>query len=316
MSLAISAFVGATLVVALLPPIRENPNMIPASFDYIAPQTLDEAVRALVEHGEDAKVLAGGHSLLPLMKFRLANPKILIDLRKIPGLNDIKEQAGNIVIGALTTHYQIESSALLKQKCPLLSQTAHAIGDVQVRNRGTIGGSVTHADPAADWPAAILALGGELKLNGPNGERTLDAEKFFLGAMTTAIDPTEILTEIRVPAFARRFGSAYLKMAQQASGFAIVGVAVWLKAGEQGGCEEIGIGLTGVSDKPFRAHSVEAQVRGNKLTAKLIDESASQVAIGIDPVADLHASAEFRAHLARVYTSRAIQEASRQASRP
>ena len=285
--------------------------MIPASFDYIAPQTLDEAVRALGDHGEEAKLLAGGHSLLPLMKLRLTNPKLLIDLRKIPGLSSIAEQDDKIVVGALTTHYQIESSELLKKKCPLLPQTARAIGDVQVRNRGTIGGSLTHADPSADWPAAMLALGGELKLTGPKEDRTVQAERFLLGPMTTAIEPTEILTEIRVPIFARRCGSAYLKMAQQASGFAIVGVAVWLKIGQQGRCEDVGIGVTGLSDKPFRAHGVEERLRGSKLTPKLIEESASQVATAIDPLADLHASAEFRAHLARVYTSRAIQEAAK-----
>jgi len=285
--------------------------MIPASFDYIAPQTLDEAVRALGDHGEEAKLLAGGHSLLPLMKLRLTNPKLLIDLRKIPGLSSIAEQDDKIVVGALTTHYQIESSELLKKKCPLLPQTARAIGDVQVRNRGTIGGSLTHADPSADWPAAMLALGGELKLTGPKEDRTVQAERFLLGPMTTAIEPTEILTEIRVPIFARRCGSAYLKMAQQASGFAIVGVAVWLKIGQQGRCEDVGIGVTGLSDKPFRAHGVEERLRGSKLTPKLIEESASQVATAVHPLADLHASAEFRAHLARVYTSRAIQEAAK-----
>src|SRR5918992_2623827 len=183
--------------------------MIPAAFDYVAPQSLDEAVRALAAHGEDAKLLAGGHSLLPLIKLRLANPKLLIDLTRIPGLNGIGEQDGEIVIGALATHYQIESSDLLKKRCPLLPETAREIGDVQVRNRGTIGGSLTHADPAGDWPAAILALGGELKLRGPKGERTLGAEQFLLGAMTTAIEANEILTEIRVPIASRRSGSAY-----------------------------------------------------------------------------------------------------------
>jgi carbon-monoxide dehydrogenase medium subunit len=285
--------------------------MIPASFDYIAPQTLDEAVRALTEHGEEAKLLAGGHSLLPLMKLRLANPKLLIDLTRIPGLTGIRQEDDKIVVGALSTHYQIESSELLKEKCPLLPQTARAIGDVQVRNRGTIGGSLTHADPCADWPAAMLALGGELKLSGPKGDRTVQAEKFFLGPMTTVIEPAEILTEIRVPTFARRCGSAYLKIAQQASGFAIVGVAVWLKTGQQGRCEDIGIGVTGLSDKPFRAHGVEERLRGNKLTPKLIEESASQIAEGVESLEDLHASAKFRAHLARVYTARAIQEAAR-----
>jgi aerobic carbon-monoxide dehydrogenase medium subunit len=288
--------------------------MIPAAFDYIAPQSLDEAVRALAAHGEEAKLLAGGHSLLPLLKLRLANPKLLIDLSKVPGLSGISQEDDKIVVGALTTHYQIESSALLKAKCPLLLQTACTIGDVQVRNRGTIGGSLVHADPAADWPAAILALGGELKLSGPKGQRQIAAEEFFLGHMTTAIQPTEILTEIRVAIASRRYGSAYLTLAQQASGFAIVGVAVWLRIDTKGRCEDIGIGVTGLSEKPFRAKAVEERLRGNKLSPKLIEESASQVAEGSDPLEDLHASAKFRAHLARVYTSRAIQEAGKRAS--
>ena len=173
-------------------------------------------------------------------------------------MSNISQQDDKIVVGALATHYQIESSELLKTKCPLLPQTARAIGDVQVRNRGTIGGSLTHADPSADWPAAILALGGELKLSGPKGERRIAAEEFFLGTMTTAIEPTEILTEIRVPVSSRRCGSAYLKMAQQASGFAIVGVAVWLRLAQSGRCEDIGVGVTGLSEKPFRARTVEA----------------------------------------------------------
>jgi carbon-monoxide dehydrogenase medium subunit len=288
--------------------------MIPAAFDYIAPQSLDEAVRALAAHGEEAKLLAGGHSLLPLLKLRLANPKLLIDLSRIAGLSVISQRDDEIIIGALATHYQIESSKLLGTKCPLLPQTARAIGDVQVRNRGTIGGSLTHADPSADWPAAILALGGELKLNGTQGERRIAAEQFFLGAMTTAIEPTEILTEIRVPALARRSGSAYLKMAQQASGFAVVGVAVWLRLDTKGRCEDIGIGVTGLSEKPFRARPVEERLRGNKLTSKLIEEGATQVAEGSDPLEDLHASAKYRAHLARVYTSRAIQTAAKRAA--
>jgi carbon-monoxide dehydrogenase medium subunit len=285
--------------------------MIPASFDYIAPQSLDEAVRALADHGEEAKLLAGGHSLLPLMKLRLANPKLLIDLSRIPGLRGIRHEDDKIIVGALTTHYQIESSELVKEKCPLLSQTAGAIGDVQVRNRGTIGGSLTHADPFADWPAAILALGGELKLSGAKGERRLAPEDFFLAPMTTAIEPTEILTEIRVPVLSQRCGSAYLKMAQQASGFALVAIAVWLRLGRSRLVEEIGIGVTGLGEKPFRAQAVEQFVRGNKLTPKLIEASASQVAEGIEPLEDLHAAAKFRAHLARVYTSRAIQEAAK-----
>jgi carbon-monoxide dehydrogenase medium subunit len=288
--------------------------MIPAAFDYIAPRSLDEAVRALSAHGEEAKLLAGGHSLLPLLKLRLANPKLLIDLARIPGLGNISQEGDKIIVGALATHYQVESSELLKAKCPLLPQTARAIGDVQVRNRGTIGGSLAHADPSADWPAAILALGGELKLNGTKGERRITAEHFFHGPMTTAIEQTEILTQIYLPVSSRRCGDAYLKMAQPASGFAVIGVAVWLKLAQNGYCEEIGIGVTGLSHKPFRARGVEEGLRGNKLSPKLIEESASKVTEDSDPLEDLHASAKFRSHLARVYTSRAIQEAAKKAS--
>jgi aerobic carbon-monoxide dehydrogenase medium subunit len=289
--------------------------MIPAAFDYIAPHSLDEAVRALAAHGENAKLLAGGHSLLPLLKLRLANPTLLIDLRRISGLGEINEQDGKIAIGALATHYQIESAELLKKKCPLLPETAREIGDVQVRNRGTIGGSLTHADPAADWPATILALGGELELRGPKGKRTLGAEQFFLGPMTTAIEPNEILTEIRVPISSRRSGSAYQKMAQQASGFAIVGVAVSVRLDGKGRCDEIGIGVTGLSDKAFRARAAEERLHGNKVTAKLIEDSAARVADGIEPLEDLHANGQFRMHLARVYAGRAIQGAVKRASR-
>jgi carbon-monoxide dehydrogenase medium subunit len=223
------------------------------------------------------------------------------------------QQGNKLVIGALTTHFQIESAVLAQKKCPLLAQTARLIGDVQVRNRGTIGGSLTHADPAADWPAAILALGGELKLAGPKGERWFSAADFFLGPMTTAIAAAEILTEVRVPAAATRSGSAYVKMAQQASGFAIVGIAVSLRVDGKGRCDDVGIGVTGLNVKPFRAEAVERRLRGDKLTARLIEGASIAVADGIDPLEDLHAAADYRAHLARVFTRRAIQEAAKRA---
>lgn len=280
--------------------------MIPASFDYSAPTSLNEALRALADHGEEAKILAGGHSLLPLMKLRLANPTLLIDVTKIAGLSDIKLRGDKIEIGALATHYQIESSELLKKNCPLLGQTARVIGDVQVRNRGTIGGSLVHGDPAGDWPAAVLALGAQLKISSAKGERWLDAEKFFLGPMTTAIEAGEILTEIVLSAAPRRSAAVYLKVPQQASGFAIVGVAVSLRLDAKGRCEDIGIGITGLGDKPFRARAVEVRLRGNKPTAKGIETAAAQAAAGVDPLEDLHAAADYRAHLARVYTARAI----------
>jgi carbon-monoxide dehydrogenase medium subunit len=287
--------------------------MIPASFDYLAPKSLDEALSALGARGEDAKLIAGGHSLLPLMKLRLANPKVLIDIGRIRNLSEIRAVKDHMVVGALATHFQIESSALLQKSCPLLPQTARTIGDVQVRNRGTIGGSVVHADPAADWPAAILALGGRLKLRGRAGERMIDAEKFFLGPMTTAIEGSEILTEIHLPMAPRRSGYSYGKMAQQASGFAIVGVAVSLCLDAKGRCEDVGIGITGLSDTPFRARKAEARLRGNKITTKLVDACAAEVAAGIDPLDDLHAAADYRAHLARVYTARTLQEAAKRA---
>ncbi len=288
--------------------------MIPVSFDYTVPKSLSEALRALAGHGEDAKILAGGHSLLPLMKLRLGNPMLLIDVSKISGLNGVKQQGDKIVIGALATHYQLESSELLKKSCPLLGQTARAIGDVQVRNRGTIGGSLVHGDPAADWPAAILALGGQLKISSAKGERWLDVEKFFLGPLTTAIEASEILTEIHLPAAPRRSAGVYLKVPQQASGFAIVGVAVSLRLDAKGRCEDIGIGVTGLSDKPFRARAVEARLRGNKPTAKSIETAAALAADGVEPLEDLHAAADYRAHLARVYSARAIHEAAKKAA--
>jgi len=286
--------------------------MIPAPFDYLTPQTLDEAIRLLAAHGEDAKLLAGGHSLLPLMKLRLVNPKILIDVSRISGLSGIRQEGDQIIIGALTTHYEIESSELLKKTCPLLSETAKTIGDVQVRNRGTIGGSLAHADPAADLPAAIIALGGELRLTGSEGERWVKGEDFFIDIMTTALKSDEIITEVRVPVRAGRCGSAYLKMAQKASGFAIVGVAVWIKI-EDKTCADIGIGVTGLGARPFRAKEVEKKLWGKRIDHTFIDADASHVDQGIDPLDDIHASAEFRAHLARVYTARAIWQAARKA---
>ena len=287
--------------------------MIPAAFDYLAPATLEEAIRALASHGEEAKFLAGGHSLLPLMKLRLASPTFLIDLGRIPGLGVISQEGDRILIGALATHYQIESSKLLREECPLLPQTAGVIGDVQVRNRGTIGGSLAHADPAADMPGAILAVGAELHARGAQGERWIRAEDFFLGLMATALAPAEILTEVRVPVLSGRCGTAYLKAPQKASGFAIVGVAVSLKVNGAGLCGDIGVGVTGLDAKPFRAKRVEERLRGKKMTPGLIEEASSQVTVGIDPLEDIHASAEFRAHLARLYSARAILEAAKSA---
>lgn len=289
--------------------------MIPSPFEYETPETLDEALTLLSTHGDEAKILAGGQSLLPMMKLRLASPKVLIDLRRMSGLAGIRRREKDIVIGALTTHYEIESSAFLTKACPLFPETARSIGDVQVRNQGTLGGSLAHADPTADWPAAVLAVDGELRLLGSDGERWVRGEDFFLGLMSTALKPAELIAEIRFPSLTGRSGGAYFKMPQQASGFAIVGVAASLNLDRQGRCEEIGIGVTGLGAKPFRARAVEQRLRGNKLTPKGIEESAAQVADGVDPQEDMHASAKFRAHLARVFTTRAVREAAKRAGR-
>ena len=288
--------------------------MIPAPFDYVAPATLDEAVRVLAERGEDAKILAGGHSLIPAMKLRLAQPALLVDLGRIGGLSYIAERPGFVHLGAMTTHHQIESSELLRRVCPLLPECAAAIGDVQVRNKGTIGGSLAHADPAADWPAAALALGAQLVAVSPRGERTVGADDFFVDMLTTALEPDEILREIRVPLAPPRTGHAYLKAAQPASGFAVVGVAVALTLGAGGACESARVGVTGVGSKAYRASGVEQALTGGPLDADSIARAAARAAEGVDANSDLYASADYRRHLAAVYTRRAIETAAQRAA--
>lgn len=281
--------------------------MIPASFEYYSPATLTEAIE-LLRSREDAKILAGGQSLVPLMKLRLAKPACIIDLNRIPDLAYIREEGSHIVVGAMTTHAQIEESDLLKKRCPLLPQTAGTIADVQVRNQGTIGGSLAHADPAGDPPAAILALGAEMKAVGPNGVRRIKAEEFFIGLLTSALEPNEILTEIRIPTFDRS-KTAYLKAAQRASGFAVVGIAVCLTLDQGGICKSIAIAITGVGDKVYRGEGVEKILRGKKLEPKLIEEAATEVTRGIDVIEDINGSKEYRSHLTGIYTVRAIEAA-------
>jgi carbon-monoxide dehydrogenase medium subunit len=279
------------------------------TFEYHAPTTIQEAVSFLTQYGGDAKILAGGHSLIPIMNLRLAQPSALIDLGKVPGLSDIREESGTIVIGAMTTHYMVESSALLKDKVPILPETAAVIGDVQVRNRGTIGGSIAHADPAGDFPAVAVALDMQLKVVGPKGERTIGAREFFVDILTTALQPDEILTEIRVPAFAPRTGSAYEKFANPASGYAIVGVAAVVTVDGNGVCQKASVGLNGITGKPVAAVGVEQALIGKQLNDQAIQEAAAKAADGLDPLGDIFASAEYRAHLARVFTKRALVHA-------
>ena len=279
--------------------------MYPAQFDYHSPASVQEAISLLGRLKDDAKVLAGGHSLLPMMKLRLAQPKHLIDLRKVPGLSGIKEDGGAIAIGALTTHYAVESSSLLKQKCPLLTETAGTIGDPQVRNMGTIGGSLAHADPAADYPAAVIALGAELVAEGPKGKRTIKVDDFFKGLLTTALQPQEILVEIRIPAWPAGTGTAYMKFPHPASRFAVVGVAALVTADGK----KVGVGITGAGTKATRARGVEAALAGKPLDAATIKAAAEKAADGVDVQADLQGSVEYKTHLLKVYCRRALEAA-------
>ena len=279
--------------------------MIPAQFDYARANTIDEALNFLGQ-SEDAKILAGGHSLIPAMKLRLASPALLIDISRIKDLSYIREENGQIRIGAMTTHFQIESSEQLRKICPLLPECASHIGDVQVRNKGTIGGSIAHADPAGDWPAAVLALNADLIVVSKNGARTIKAEDFFVDLLTTALEPGEILTEIRIDKSNDRTGYAYVKMPHPASGFAVVGAAANLSFNDGAECKSASIGITGVSSKAFRASAVESALQGAKLDDSTIANAASHAADGVDVNGDIFASEEYRRHLAQVYTRRAI----------
>src|SRR5579862_8751792 len=276
--------------------------MIPQTFEYTAPKTLDEAVKLA---GDGAKLLAGGMSLIPMMKLRLAAPEQLVDLGRIKDLNYIREEGGALHIGATTTHYSVESSALVHAKCPLLSAAAGAIGDVQVRNMGTIGGSVAHADPAADYPAALQALEAKIVLKGAKSERTVSADDFFVDTFTTALEPGEIVGEVIVPVDGSAVGSNYQKVPQPASGFALVGIAVRVRK-DGGKIVMARIGVTGLSNRAFRATAAEKALQGKAGSAAEIQAAAALVTQGIDANSDLHASAEYRMHLATVYAARAI----------
>jgi aerobic carbon-monoxide dehydrogenase medium subunit len=283
--------------------------MIPNNFEYFAPKSINEALKLLNKHGDDCKILSGGHSLIPALKLRLASPAVIVDIGRIKELKQIKIEKDMIRIGANTTHAEIARSAELMENCPLLVDTAAQIGDQQVRNRGTIGGSLTHADPAADWPAAILALNGEIVARSSKGERVIKASDFFVDIMTSAVDSQEIVTQVRIPKPAQPKAAAYLKVPQSASGYAVVGVAAQLKL-KDGKCEDVSIGITGLAPKAFRAKSVEDALRG-----KTLDEATVSAATGradadaLDAMEDIHASGDYRRHLARVYAKRAIQTA-------
>jgi aerobic carbon-monoxide dehydrogenase medium subunit len=283
--------------------------MIPPSFEYHAAKDLAEATRLIAQFGAEGKVLAGGQSLIPLMKLRLAAPQHLLDLGRIAELDYIRQDDAGIRIGALTTHFKIESSGLLKEKCPLLPETAQEIGDVQVRNRGTLGGSLAHADPAADYPAAIVALDAEMLAVSTRGERWIPAAGFFLDLLTTALQPDEILAAVRVPVLPARAGDAYAKLPHPASGFAVVGVAARVVLDEQGSVADVRVGVTGVGAEAYRATAVEDAMRGKRASAKQLAGACAHAADGVEANSDLYASAEYRKHLAAVYARRALEKA-------
>ena len=271
--------------------------MIANAFDYTAPATLQEALGLLADGS--AKVLSGGMSLIPMMKLRLASPEHIVDIGRLAELNFIREDNDGIHIGAAVTHYEVETAPLLRAKCPLLAETATFIGDIQVRNRGTIGGSIAHADPAADYPAALQALEAKIVLKSASGERTIAVDEFFIDTFTTALEPGEIVSEIIVPIDGAAIGSSYQKFVQPASGFAIVGVAARIGKGLAR------IGVTGLAGRPFRALATEkALLNGADPRA-----AAALVAEGIEAGSDLHASAIYRTSLAVTYAVKAIATA-------
>jgi carbon-monoxide dehydrogenase medium subunit len=277
--------------------------MIPQTFEYAAPKSLEEALK-LIAAG--AKPLSGGMSLVPMMKLRLAAPERLVDLARLKDLSYIHERDGRLHIGATTTHYEVESSAVAGAHCPLLAETAAHIGDVQVRNMGTIGGSVAHADPAADYPAALQALEAEIVLKSEAGERTVAAGDFFVDTFTTALAPGEIVREVIVPVEAAGTGVAYQKVLQPASGFAIVGIAVRVRK-SGGKVSFVRIGVTGLSHCSYRAMAAEKALEGTPGAEADIQAAAALVTQGVEANSDLHASAEYRAHLATVHAARALR---------
>lgn len=283
--------------------------MIPPSFEYYAPTTLSEAIGLVKQLGPEAKILAGGMSLIPLMKLRLATPRYLVDINRIAGLGYIREAEGFLRIGALTREAEIERSDLLRSTYPILVETASVIGDPLVRNMATIGGNLAHGDPANDHPATMLALGAEVVATGPNGERQIPLTSFFTGLYATALDADEILTEIRIPIPPARSGGTYLKLERKVGDFATAGVAAQLTLGRGDICERVGIGLTNVGPAPIKSRQAEASLRGKRIEPEAIRQAAHLAAQESQPHADLRGPVEYKRDMVRVLTLRALTRA-------
>jgi carbon-monoxide dehydrogenase medium subunit len=282
--------------------------MIPAQFEYVRPSSLDEAVAALADGGDDAKVIAGGQSLLPLLRLRLSYPELLVDIGALNELGGVSDHGDSLLIGARTTHYQVMHDPLIAEHCGLLAQATATVADPAVRHRGTLGGSLAHSDPAGDLPAVVLALDATLLASGPGGVREIPAAEFFVDYLTTALRPGEILTGVRVPKLGKEWGYRYEKFHRTAQAWAIVGVAA-LARRSNGQVAEARVGLTNMGAVPVRAAAVEAAAAGADATAQALAAAAASAADGTNPPADLHGQPDYRSHLARVLTGRALAAA-------
>ena len=281
--------------------------MIPPSFEYLRPNTIPEAIAMLQRHGEAAKILSGGQSLIPMMKLRLARPAILIDINRISGLSHIKEEDGYLKIGGLTREAELEFSPLVQSKYPILADTTHVIADPQVRNLATVGGNLAHGDPANDHPATMIALGAQVVANGPKGQRVIPIDNFFVSLFTTALKPDEILTEIRVPVPPPRSAGAYLKLERKVGDFATAAVAVQVTLDENGACQKVGMGLTNVGATPIKARKAEDFLRGKKLDDAAIAQAAQLAADEAEPSADLRGPVEYKKGLVKELAKRALR---------
>jgi carbon-monoxide dehydrogenase medium subunit len=287
--------------------------MIPPAFEYLRPKTIPEAITLLQQHGEDAKILSGGQSLIPMMKLRIARPGYLIDINRISGLSYIKEEGGFLKIGGLTREAELEASALIRSKYPILIDTAHVIADPQVRNLATVAGNLAHGDPANDHPATMLALGAQVVATGSGGERILPIEEFFLSLFSTALQPGEILTEIRIPLPAARSAGAYFKLERKVGDFATAAVAVQVTLDGNGIVQKVGIGLTNVGPTPIKAQQAEDVLRGQKLDEANILQAAQLAADAAQPSSDLRGPAEYKKGLVKELAKRALARAAERA---
>ena len=289
--------------------------MIPASFEYLRPKTLPEAIGMLQQYGEDAKILSGGQSLIPMMKLRLARPGYLVDINRITGLAHIKEEGGYLKIGGLTREAELEASPLVRAKYQIIIDTAHVIADPQVRNLATVGGNLAHGDPANDHPATMVALGAQVVATGAKGERVIPIEEFFLTLFSTALQHDEILTEIRIPIPPPRSGGVYLKLERKVGDFATAAVAVQITLDDKGACQKVGIGLTNVGPTPVKARKAEDFLRGKKLDEANIAQAAQLASDEADPSADLRGPVEYKKGLVKELAKRALTRALQRAGK-